>query len=346
MPMLTEDTGSFASDLDPDSRSGRSYAKAVQGGLSPMKIAVLGGGGAMGGLFGGYLARAGEDVVLVDVSDASIDAINRDGLAIEEKDGSTATIRVKASSKPTDVGPVDLIVNFVKCYHTEGAITAAAPMLGKDTAILTLQNGWGNADRIAALAGKPRVMVGLTYHSGTLLGPGRVKHSGVGMTHVGELDGSPSPRLETAVAAFRKAGIETTPSSHIVDEIWKKLALNVCTLPTAALLHFPAHELIQHEGTIALMEGLLAEVAAVAKAQGINLDYAERWQAITALLKQAIGARASMLQDVEASRQTEIDVVNGAIVEAGRQHSVPTPFNDAMVWMVKSLQAKYLSEPL
>src|SRR5579871_2201651 len=77
-----------------------------------MRIAVLGGGGAMGGLFGGYLARAGEDVVLVDVSQASIDAIERDGLAIEEKDGSTATIRVKASSKPKDVSPVDLIVNF------------------------------------------------------------------------------------------------------------------------------------------------------------------------------------------------------------------------------------------
>ncbi len=311
-----------------------------------MKIAVLGGGGAMGGLFGGYLARAGEDVVLVDVSHASIHAIDRDGLAIEEKDGSTATIRVKASSKPEDVGPVDLIVNFVKCYHTEAAITAAAPMLGEGTAILTLQNGWGNADRIAALAGRSRVMVGLTYHSGTLLGPGRVKHSGVGMTHVGELDGSSTPRLEAAVAAFRKAGIETTPSSHIVDEIWKKLALNVCTLPTAALLRFPADELIQHEGTIALMEGLLAEVVAVAQAQGINLDHAERWQAITGLLKQAIGARASMLQDVEAGRQTEIDVVNGAIVEAGRRHSAPTPLNDAMVWMVKSLQAKYLSQRL
>lgn len=308
-----------------------------------MKIAVLGGGGAMGGLFGGYLARAGEDVVLVDVSQASVDTINRDGLAIEEKDGSTATFRVKASSKPNDIGRVDLIVNFVKCYDTEAAITAAAPMLGDGTAILTLQNGWGNADRIAAVVGKSRVMVGLTYHSGTLLGPGRVKHSGVGMTHVGELDGSMSSRLEAAVAALRKAGIETEGSSRILDEIWKKLALNVCTLPTSALLHFPAHELIQHSGTIALMEGLLAEVVTVAKAQGIELDQAERWRAITSLLKQAIGARASMLQDVEANRQTEIDVVNGAIVEAGRQNSVPTPFNDAMVWMVKSLQAKYLA---
>jgi 2-dehydropantoate 2-reductase len=308
-----------------------------------MKIAVLGGGGAMGGLFGGYLARAGEDVVLVDVSQESVDAIERDGLAVEEKDGSIATIRVNASSKSKDVGPVDLIVNFVKCYHTEAAITSASPMLGRDTAILTLQNGWGNADRIAAVAGKSRVMVGLTYHSGTLLGPGRVKHSGIGITHVGELDGSQSQRLETAVAAFRKAGIETNSSSRIIDEIWKKLALNVCTLPTSALLHFPAHELIQHQGTMSLMEGLLAEVVTVATAQGINMDQAERWQAITSLLKQAIGARASMLQDVEAGRQTEIDVVNGAIVEAGRRNSVATPLNDAMVWMVKSLQAKYLA---
>ena len=82
-------------------------------------------------------------------------------------------------------------------------------------------------------------MVGLTYHSGTLLGPGRVKHSGIGMTHVGELDGSQSPRLEAAVAAFRKAGIETSSSSRIVDEIWKKLALNVCTLPTCGAAPFP-----------------------------------------------------------------------------------------------------------
>ena len=96
-------------------------------------------------------------------------------------------------------------------------------------------------------------------------------------------------------------------------------------------------------GTIALMRGLLAEVVAVAKAQGIELDYAERWHAITNLLERAIGARASMLQDVEANRQTEIDVVNGAIVDAGKRNSVPTPFNDAMVWMVKSLQAKYLA---
>lgn len=308
-----------------------------------MKIAVLGGGGAMGGMFGGYLARAGEDVALIDVSVEAIDAINAHGLVVEAKDGSVATIPVRASSNPGEIGPVDLIVNFVKCYSTEAAIRAAAPLIGDSTAILTLQNGWGNADRIAAVVGKSRVMVGLTYNSGTLLAPGRIKHSGIGLTVVGELDGTASPRLEAAVAAFARAGIETTASPRIVDEIWKKLALNVCTLPTAALLRFPAHELIQHREMLDLMRGLLAEVAAVARPQGINLDEAERWAAIAALLEKAVGARASMLQDVEAGRRTEIDVVNGAIVEAGRRHSVATPLNDAMVWMVKSLQAKYLA---
>ena len=310
-----------------------------------MKIAVLGGGGAMGGLFGGYLARTGEDVTLVDVSQPAVDVINRDGLLIEEKDGSTVAVRVKASSAPAEVGPVDLIVNFVKCYHTQAAILSAKPMLGADTPILSLQNGWGNADRIAAVVGKARVMVGLTYHAGTLVAPGKVKHPGVGMTYVGEIDAGASPRLEAAVAAFRKAGIETTPSPRIVEEIWKKLALNVCTLPTAALLRFQAHELNQHEEMRALMKGLLGEVIAVASAQGIDLDQGERWQAITGLLEKAVGARASMLQDVEANRQTEIDVINGAIVEAGERHSIPTPLNDAMVWMVKSLQAKYLAGP-
>src|SRR6516165_6205295 len=159
-----------------------------------MKIAVLGGGGAMGGLFGGYLARAGEDVTLVDVSRAAVEAINRDGLLIEERDGSTIVVEVKASSLPNEVGPVDLIVNFVKCYHTEAAIQAAAPMLGVTTAILSLQNGWGNADRIAAIAGRSRVMVGLTYNAGTLLAPGRVRRTAISKTLLGELDGEMSPR--------------------------------------------------------------------------------------------------------------------------------------------------------
>ena len=298
----------------------------------------------MGGMFGGWLARAGQDVTLIDVSAPAIEAINRDGLRIEEKDGSVATIRVKASDRPADVGPVDLILNFVKCYHTEAAVRSALPMMDARTAVLSLQNGWGNADRIAAVAGRERVLVGLTYHSGTLLGPGHVKHPGVGVTYVGELDGTQSPRLAAAASALREAGFEVTESASILDEVWKKLALNVCTLPTAALLQFFANELNQHEGTRSVMRGLLAEVGAVARAQGIRLDEEERWAGITSLLDRAVGAKGSMVQDVEAKRPTEIDVINGAIVDAGRRHGIATPLNDTMVAMIKSLQERYLAQ--
>lgn len=297
----------------------------------------------MGGLFGGWLKRAGHDVTLIDVSNDALDALNAEGVAIDEKDGSKPVIAVPATNNPASVGPVDLIINFVKCYHTEAAVTAAKPMIGPTTAVLSLQNGWGNAPRIAKIVGEDRVLVGLTYHSATLLGPGRVKHSGLGVTYLGELDGSTTPRLQAADTALRSAGFETTVSSRIRDEIWKKLALNACTLPTGALLRFFAHELVAFDDAKRVMAAILAEVVAVAKAQGIAMDYDERWAAITGLLAKAVGGKASMLQDVEASRRTEIEVINGAIVDAGKRAGVPTPVNETMVQLIGALQAKYLA---
>ena len=308
-----------------------------------MRIAILGGAGAMGGIFGAYLKRAGHDVHLIDVARPAIEAINRDGLVVEEKDGSAPIFHLQATDAPETVGAVDLIVNFVKCYHTQAAVTAAMPMMGPATAILSLQNGWGNVDRIAAIAGRDRVLVGLTYHGGTLLGPGRVKHPGSGMTYLGELSGEHTPRLVAVEAALISAGFDTTVSAHILDEVWKKLALNCCTLPTSALLRFFAHELVGFPAARDAMALILAEVVAVAKASGIALDYDERLSAITGLLERAIGGKASMLQDVEAGRQTEIEVINGAIAAAGRVTGVPTPVNDMMVAMVTALQGKYLA---
>jgi 2-dehydropantoate 2-reductase len=265
-----------------------------------MRIAVLGGAGAMGGIFGGYLARAGHDVILIDVARAAVDAINQAGLTIEEKDGSMPVIPVKASTDAASAGPADVIINFVKCYHTESAVTAAKAMMGPDSYVLSLQNGWGNAARIASITGDDRVVVGLTYHGGTLLGPGRVKHPGTGMTFLGELSGAQTPRLTALAEAFRGAGIETTVSARIVDEVWKKLALNCCTLPISGLLRFFAHELVTYKDAEAVMASILGEVVAVAKAQGIALDYDERWAAIAGLLEKAIGGKASMLQALQA----------------------------------------------
>lgn len=306
-----------------------------------MKIAVV-GAGAMGSVMGSLLAKAGNDVTLIDVWPEAIQRINADGLRIEDKAGKTETIRIPATDKPAEVGPVDLVLVFVKCYHTEAAVGNAAPLLGPGTVVLSLQNGWGNGPRISGIVGPERVILGVCYHSATVAGPGHVLHVGRGMTYIGELDGKMTERLAGIADVFSKAGIEVTTTPTVLKEIWSKLALNVCTLPTSALLRFFAPQLVQYEPMLELMRALLRETVTIANAQKISLDFDERWEAITGLLKRCgPGAKASMLQDVEKGRQTEIDVINGAVVEAGRRLQIPTPYNDAMVWLVKSLEETF-----
>jgi 2-dehydropantoate 2-reductase len=306
-----------------------------------MKTAIL-GAGAMGSVIGGLLSKAGHDLTLIDVWREAIEAINTRGLRIDDKEGKSETIRVRGTHQPAEVGPVDLLLVFVKCYHTEMAVKNAAPMIGPTTTVLSLQNGWGNGPRIAAIVGPSKLLLGVCYHSATVLGPGHVRHGGKGMTFMGEPDGQMSERLQTIATAFNQAGIDVTPTPHVLKEIWAKLALNVTTLPTSAALRLAAERLLDTEEMLQLMRTLLQEVVAVAKAQDIALDFDERWAAITGLLKKlAPNTKGSMLQDVEKGRATEIDVINGAIVEAGQRLGIPTPYNQAMVWLIKALEGTF-----
>jgi 2-dehydropantoate 2-reductase len=307
-----------------------------------MKITVL-GAGAMGSAIGALLAKAGNDVTLVDVWREAVETINRDGLRIQNKAGDIVVHKLRAVNAPSEIkGLTDLVLVFVKCYHTAEAVRSVLPFLGPRTTVLSLQNGCGNGPRIAEIVGAERVLLGVCYHSATVLGPGHVLHAGQGRTFIGELDGSDTPRLREIVGVFNAAGIPVEPSRSVVTEIWAKLALNVATLPTSASIRVPADRLLDTPEMQMLMQELLKEVVAVARAQKIPLDFNEHWEAITGLLKKlAPNTKGSMLQDVEKGRRTEIDVVNGAIVEAGQRLGIPTPFNAAMVALIKSLEGTF-----
>lgn len=308
-----------------------------------MKLAIL-GAGAMGSVFGGLLHRAGHDVTLIDVWPGLVERLNTAGLQLENREGRLETLPVRATDRPADCGTVDLLLVFVKCYHTESAVRSALAVVGPDTVVLSLQNGWGNGPVISAMVGEEKLILGVCYHSATVVAPGQVRHVGTGMTYIGELHGSRSERIERVAEAFRAAGIEATLTAEVQREIWSKLALNVCTLPTSALLRYHAPQLAQHEPALDVMRALLNEAVQVAQRQNIALEFDERWDAIVGLLRRcAPTAKASMLQDVESTRRTEIDVINGAIVEAGARLGVPTPYNQTMVWLVKALEANYPS---
>ena len=188
-----------------------------------MKIAVV-GAGAMGSIFGARFHQAGHETVLVDVAQPLVDTINADGVTVVRGDDETVT-RVPATTDPASVGPVDIVVFFTKCYHTSSAAEGARPLVGPDTVVASLQNGWGNGDVLAAAYPPGQVVVGVTYNSGLLQGPGRVLHPAEQPTLVGSFSdgGDGAARL---AEALESAGLAATVASPVRPEIWKKLILN------------------------------------------------------------------------------------------------------------------------
>lgn len=306
-----------------------------------MRLAVV-GAGAMGGSLAGHAARAGHEVTVIEVVGDLVDHINREGITVDAPEGSFIA-KVSATSDPAIIGPVDVVVVFVKAQHTRSAALAMGPMVGNDTAVVTLQNGWGNANLLADEIPAERLVMGVTYNSCTLLGPGHIVHSGRGRTVVGPYTGTDLTRSDMVAQLLNSSGWEAEASSGVKTEIWKKLVLNCATLPTAALTRLSAGALGQPGELLHLVDGLAAEAVAVGLAQGLVLDATERTEAIHQVLARAGSGKPSMLQDVLVARKTEIETVNGAVVAAGDADGIDVPLNRAMVALVHGLERSWKS---
>ena len=299
-----------------------------------MKIAVI-GAGAMGSILGARFTRGGHDTVLVDVVAPLVETINADGVTVVRGEEETTT-HVPATTDPSSVGPVDLVVFFTKCYHTAAAAESARPLVGPETVVASLQNGWGNGDVLAGVYPQEQIVVGVTYNSGLVQGPGRVVHPAdqptiVGSFADGESDEARPARLAQAIA---DGGLEVSVASPVRPEIWKKLILNAATLPTAALTGMHAGALTASAPMHELVSETAREATAVARSLGYDIDAQERVDTIHALLEKAGPSKGSMLQDFEAGRKTEIDVINGAVVRAADEQGIDVPLSRAFVQLV------------
>ena len=302
-----------------------------------MRIAVV-GAGAMGSIFGARFHQAGHETVLVDVVQPLVDTINAEGVTVVRGDDETVT-RVPATTDPAAVGPVDIVVFFTKCYHTSSAAESARPLVGPDTAVASLQNGWGNGDVLAAAYPPGQVVLGVTYNSGLLQGPGRVLHPAEQPTLVGSFSdgGDGAARL---AEALESAGLAATVASPVRPEIWKKLILNAASLPASALTGMTAGALGTSQDMLDLVSETTREAVAVAQALGYDIDFEERIGTILGLVEKAGPTKASMLQDVEAGRRTEIDVINGAVVRAADEVGVPVPINRTLMQLIKGWETQ------
>lgn len=306
-----------------------------------MRIAVV-GAGAMGSLFGGLLGEAGNEVYLVDINDAHIDAVNENGLSIETDEG-VRVVRLHATKDPSSVGIVDLVIIQVKTYATRVAAESALPIVARDTVVMTMQNGIGNVETVAEVVGKERTIGGVTRHGAALLAPGRIRHAVNGATAIGELDGRVTDRVKRLCDTFNKARLNTYVSSNIQGEIWSKAIINVPANPLCALLRLSTRELVEHECIRELMRMAEDEVVSVARAKGIELAFTNVVEKLASDVKPGSKQIASMLQDVLNKRPTEIGSLNGVIVSEGAKLGIPTPVNKVLYLLVKAVEETYNS---
>lgn len=238
-------------------------------------------------------------------------------------------MRVKATDKPSDIGPVDLVLFCVKSYDTEKALQVFGPLIGNETVVLSFQNGVDNEDKIADAIGKIHVLAGAISIESFIAEPGLIKQTmGPMMMAMGEMGGEITPRATKIHTAFTNAGLNCELSTHIQQILWNKFLFICATGGVCSVSRASLGEVLGFDATRELYISVMKEVEAVARAKGIDLAA----DLVSRTLAQADGmnksTKPSMLRDLERGKRLEIDALNGSVSRFGRQLSVPTLIND------------------
>ena len=218
------------------------------------------------------------------------------------------------------------------------SVPSRAACLGETGCVLTLQNGIGNWEALAARLGTERVLAGSTYNSGASLGPGHVRHTNLGPTIIGETEGSLSARANAFCEMLRSAGLPVEITANVQGHIWSKFVLNCAINPVSAVTGLRPGEIARTKSAAILLNSVVNEVLAVVEATGIVLPEEDPRKHIRDHCWERYN-RPSMLQHIESGRRSEIDALNGALVDRAHAIGVPVPVNEAIVLLVKSLEA-------
>lgn len=291
-----------------------------------LKVGVI-GPGALGCLFAARLARAGLPVTLADYRSDRAARLKRSGIVVESAEGTFGAQPLVVSHVPEGM---DVLIVLVKAYSTP---TLELPRSG---AVLTLQNGLGNAEMIAGRIGSARLLAGTTSEGATLLGEGRVRHAGRGSTIFGAWTSCP---VEPAYTMLKQAGFEVEITESPGQCLWQKAAVSAGINPLTALLNVPNGQLLAIREARQLMRDLVVEAVKVAGIEGYRfamslVELAEE------VCRQTADNISSMLQDVRAGRRTEIDAISGEILQRAQMASLPTPRTRTIWQLIKSLEQR------
>lgn len=303
-----------------------------------MKTAII-GAGALGSLFGGMLARSGEEIWLFDpIAEQHLTKVNAEGLLIEEE-GQEERIEVRGTTKIEEIGKADVIALFVKAPATEVATKGALPAIGSDTVVLSVQNGLGIVEILESLVKREKILRGVTAQGSTFLGPGRIRHAGRGPTWIGQVSSEADrSKLEEIVRTFNRAGIQTHIEENVRELVWNKLLVNVGVNALTAIFNVANGKLISDPELREIMRAVVCEAVEVAHAAGFDFSREETVRKVEEVADLTADNISSMLQDVRRGSITEIDYINGAIVSEGHRSGRQTPLNSLLTRLIKRME--------
>lgn len=304
-----------------------------------MNIAVV-GCGAMGSIYAGLLASAGHRVVAVDTSESHVHAINERGLRVSGASGDrTVTISAHTAS-PAEA--VDLVIVAVKAAHAASAAAAALPLIGPRTLVLTIQNGLGAADAVAAAVDPDRLIVGVAQGFGaSLLAPGHAHHNDMKAIRMGAYAGLPADRVAAIATLWRDAGFDADAVADILAMQWEKLICNVAYSAPCAITGFTVGEVMDHPEVGAVSREAATEAWTVARARGVAIAVEDPVALVREFAGRMPAAKPSVLLDLEAGRISEVDVINGAVPREAAKAGLDAPVNRTLTALVKTLERKH-----
>ena len=307
------------------------------------KVAVL-GAGAMGCLFGGLMAEKGLDVVLIDVWKDHVDAINKNGLKMDGH-GGDRFIKIKATTNPSTLKPVDAIIIMCKATALKTALTNAKNIIGDKTMLMSFQNGIGHEAIMQEIAGKDKVLGGTTTQASNIIGPGHIKNHGSLPSWIGEYEGGMSDRVLDLAETFTAHNLETIAASDIKKRKWMKLFALTAIGPLSSVFNLHHTDLYitnkNQKVSRNLGKQIILETRAVAKADGVDVTEGECLEMFNKIVDSKQTNKSSMCFDILNKRKTEIEFINGAVAKIGKSHGIKTPMNDLMYNMIMVKEGMY-----
>jgi 2-dehydropantoate 2-reductase len=304
-----------------------------------MKIVII-GAGAMGCLYGAYLSR-NHEVIMLDSFDKQVEAINQNGITVLEEDGREENFKnVKACISGEYKEAADLVVVFVKSTFTEDALRDNKKLFGDKTLVMTLQNGAGNDRKIAKYVNKKNIIIGTSKHNSVNMGGGKVRHSGSGETTIGS-NLENNKNLDKIQAILEECGFKVEKTNDIQRVIWSKLFVNLSINTFTAITRAPIGSMIENKYAWDFAEKMICEAVDVAEADGTHFSYREVLNMVHHVCEDAGKGYSSMSQDVMNCRLTEIDAINGAIVEQAKLYNVKVHYNSLIVDLIHAIEGAY-----